>query len=76
MLQPGKMVEVVTEITRYELSIITLQEIRWKGQGELKKRAYSIYYNERPGSKRPGLRDTGFYVEKELRKSILLFESD
>lgn len=44
---------------------------RWKGQGKLRKRVFSIYYN---GGKRPSLKGTGFYVEKEIRKSVLLFE--
>ncbi|KAM0734063.1 Craniofacial development protein 2 [Formica fusca] len=65
------MAEVAAGITKYGLSVVALQEIRWKGQGELRKRAYSMYYS---GGERPGHQGTGFYVEKKIRKSVLLFE--
>lgn len=44
-----------------------------EGTRRVKKKAYSIYYS---GGKRSGLRGTGFYVEKEVRESVLSFEPD
>ncbi|EFN75852.1 Craniofacial development protein 2, partial [Harpegnathos saltator] len=71
LLQPEKMAEVAEEMERYGLCAAALQEIIWKGQGELRKRKYSIVYY---GGEKPGQRDTGFYINEEMRKSVLLFE--
>ncbi|XP_055375392.1 uncharacterized protein LOC129608093 [Condylostylus longicornis] len=71
MLLPGKMAEVVDEIMNYNFEIVALQELRWKGQGELRKRDYSIFYS---GNTKPGLNGTGFYVSKKIRNSVLYFE--
>lgn len=56
---------------KYGLCIAVLQETRWKRQGELRKRKYSIFYC---GGEKPGQRGTGFYVNEKIRKSVLLFE--
>ena len=37
MLEPGKMQEIAEQIMQTELQIVSLQEIRWKGQGQIKK---------------------------------------
>lgn len=56
---------------RYGLGVAALQETRWKGQGELRKRKYSIFNSD---GEKPGWRGTGFYINEKVRKSILLFE--
>ena len=37
MLKPGKMNEITEQMLRTQLQIIALQEIRWKGHGQIKK---------------------------------------
>ncbi|XP_055371836.1 uncharacterized protein LOC129605867 [Condylostylus longicornis] len=71
MLQPGKMAEIIDELTKYNMKIAALQELRWKEQGEIKKKYYSIYYS---GSENQGLYGTGFYVNNQVRNSIIGFE--
>ena len=44
VLQPGKMQEVAEHILQTELQIAALQEIRWKGHGQIKKDKYNLYY--------------------------------
>jgi exonuclease III len=44
MLIPGKMQEISEEIMKYEIDIITLQEIRWQGQGSIDKLDYILLY--------------------------------
>ena len=45
MLQP----EVAEQILQTEVQIIALQEIRWKGQGQIKKDKYNLYYSCKEG---------------------------
>jgi hypothetical protein len=42
MLKPGKMKEIAEEMQNTTLQIATLQEIRWKGYGHIKKKYYSF----------------------------------
>jgi hypothetical protein len=45
ILKPGKMNEIAEQMLRTQLQIIALQEIRWKGHGQIKKNTYSLYYS-------------------------------
>lgn len=67
-----KMIKMTDEIAKYGiLNVVALQKIRWKEQGELRKKAYSIYYS---GSEKLGLRGIESYVEKGTRESVLSFD--
>jgi len=71
MLKPGKMSETAEQMLCTQLQIIALQEIRWKGQGQIKKNAYSLFYS---GSEQTtGHFGTGFMVKKEIEKNIVSF---
>jgi len=59
MLQPGKLQEVAEQILQTEVQIVALQEIRWKGQGQIKKDKYILYYSCTEGQ--TGLRLKGKY---------------
>jgi hypothetical protein len=72
MLQPGKMQEVTEQILQTELQIVALQEIRWKGQGQIKKDKYNLYYSCKEGQ--TGQLGTGFLAKKEIVKNIMGFE--
>lgn len=37
MLRTGKMQEIAREMERYQLGILSLQEIKWKGEGTIQK---------------------------------------
>jgi hypothetical protein len=71
MLQAGKMTEIAEQLAKNKICVSALQEIRFGGYGEIRKTNYSIYYS---GASKPGLRGTGFYVDKITRKSVLAFE--
>lgn len=63
MLQAGRMYEIADELIRNRIDMCALQEIRWQGIGEIKKKEYSIYYC---GTKeKTGLYGTGFYINKK-----------
>ena len=38
MLKPGRIKEVAEQILQTDLQVVALQEIRWKGQGQIKKK--------------------------------------
>ncbi|XP_055380697.1 craniofacial development protein 2-like [Condylostylus longicornis] len=72
MLQPGKMAEIAAQLLKYKINVAGLQEIRFSGQGEIKKKDFSLFYS---GAKRPGQFGTGFFIDKNTRNSILEFEA-
>jgi hypothetical protein len=46
MLQPGKMNEIGLEIMKFGISVVALQEIRWKGQGQINNKDYSLFFQQ------------------------------
>jgi hypothetical protein len=72
MLKPGKMHEIADQMLKTQLQIIALQEIRWKGSGQLKKDKYSLYYN--CCHQNTGQMGTGFMVKREIVKNIISFQ--
>lgn len=42
MMQPGKMNEIAAELKKFELNMVALQEIRWKGF-IIRKKNYTLY---------------------------------
>lgn len=61
MLQAGKMNQISNELNSYGISVVALQEIRWKDAGELRKKDFTIYYS---GDVKEGHKGTAFYVNK------------
>jgi hypothetical protein len=49
-----------------ELQIVVLQEIRWKGQGQIKKDKYNLHYS--CNKRQTGQLGTEFLVKKEIVK--------
>ena len=45
VLKPGKMKEIAEQMLSTQLQTIALQEIKWKGHGQVKKNTYSLYYS-------------------------------
>ena len=43
MLQAGVMNCLADEIKRYEIDVVDLQEVRWKGKGEIRKPNFTLY---------------------------------
>jgi exonuclease III len=66
------MQQIAEQVLNTSLQIVSLQEIRWKGYGHIKKKDYSLYYSYNPDS--TGHLGTRFLVKKEMEKNILGFE--
>jgi exonuclease III len=62
MLKPGKINETAEQMLCTQLQIIALQEVRWKGHGQIKKNTYSLYYS--CSEQTTGYFGTGFMVKK------------
>jgi hypothetical protein len=71
MLKPGKMKEIMEELSKARVDVVAVQETRWQGQGRIDKRYFSLFYS---GPKeRTGPYGTGLIVNAKTRKSILSF---
>jgi exonuclease III len=73
MLKPGKKYEIADQMLKTQLQIFALQEIRWKGSGQLKKDKYSLYYS--CSHQNTGQLGTGFMVKREVVKNIVALQS-
>ncbi|PSN47766.1 Craniofacial development protein 2, partial [Blattella germanica] len=60
--------ELVDEISKTNIEILTIQEIRWSGEGTISKDKYTLFYS---GNKdKAGQAGTGFLVNKKLKDHI------
>ena len=66
------MQEVAEQILQTDLQVFALQEIRWKGKGQIKKDKYNLYYSCK--EYQTGHLGTGFIVKKEITKNVMGFE--
>jgi hypothetical protein len=48
LLKPGKIQELAEKLAKTRLEIVALQEIRWSGNGVIKKKDFSLYYRAYP----------------------------
>uniref|UniRef100_A0A8D8XYL8 Craniofacial development protein 2 n=1 Tax=Cacopsylla melanoneura TaxID=428564 RepID=A0A8D8XYL8_9HEMI len=71
--QPGKMQEVASEMAKYNIDLIALQEVRWQGNGRIDKPDFSLMYSG--NEENTGLYGTGFLVNKSVRKSVMEYEA-
>jgi hypothetical protein len=44
MLQPGKMMEIANEVLKLGIDLVAIHEIRWKGQGGINKKNFTVIY--------------------------------
>jgi exonuclease III len=66
------MQEIADQIKNSQIKILALQEIRWKGYGQIRKKEYIMYYSCNPD--KAGQNGTGFIIQKDLEKNIMSFE--
>ena len=71
LLQAGTMNSIVDEIIRYRMDMVALQEIRWKGKGDIKKKEFTMYFSG--DENKQGQHGVGFIVLKKMKKSVLGF---
>jgi exonuclease III len=71
LLQAGNMIITAEEAERYKMDVVALQEIRWKGQGSIRKSKFTIYYSG--NEDRQGNQGVGFIVSKKASRSVLGF---
>jgi exonuclease III len=72
MLKPGKMKEIMEELGKVRVDVVTVQEIRWQRQGRIDKKDFFLFYS---GPKeRTGRYGTGFIGSAKIRISLLALE--
>ena len=52
VLKAGKMNEIANEMLKTQLQITALQELRWKGDGQINKTKCTLYYSCSPEKNR------------------------
>lgn len=65
------MQKIAEKLTNHKINVKALPEIRWKRQGEIRKREYSMYFSS--GIKQ-GMYGTSFILNKKTTKAIIQFE--
>jgi len=71
LLQAGNMNAIAEEAEKYKIDAVTLQEIRWKSKGTIRKSKFTMYYSG--NEDRQGNKGVGFIVSKKANKSVLGF---
>jgi endonuclease/exonuclease/phosphatase family metal-dependent hydrolase len=72
MLKPGRMKEILEEISKARVDVVAVQEIRWQGQGRIDKKDFSLFHS---GPKESTSRyRKGFIINAKMKKSFLSFE--
>ena len=72
LLKPGKLQELAEEIAKTQIEILSLQEVRWLGKGQLNIKDYLFYYS---GTReKTGQAGTGFLLMKKIQKYVINFE--
>ena len=64
--------EIADGMLKTQLQIIALQELRWKGDGQIDKTKYTLYYSRNPET--TGQIGTRFMIRNEIKKNTLSFE--
>jgi len=60
------------QINETQLEILAIQEIRWGGNGLIKKQNYSLYYSGSSG--KTAQAGTGFLLLKKMQNYVVGFE--
>jgi exonuclease III len=71
LLQAGNMNTTADKAERYNMDVVALQEIRWKGKGLIRKSKFIIYYSG--NEDKQGNRGVGFIVCKKINRLVLGF---
>ena len=54
-----------------EIDVVALQEVRWKGKGEIRKSNFTLYFSG--NEEKQGHKGVGFIVSKQFNKSVMGF---
>lgn len=65
------MQELDDQLANTSLEIVAIQETRWKGNGIINKKNYSLYYSG--STLKRGQAGTGSYVKKTIHNHVLNF---
>ena len=72
LLQQGRAALLMREISRYRIDVAGLQEVRWRGSGEMMIDGYKFVYSGRPDAL--GVEGVALCVRAPLVSSLLSYQ--
>lgn len=63
LMRPGSMQNLVDEVVRYNIGVLAMQEIRWKGQGIHDLQNHTLYFSGQQEKHEFGV---GFLISKKI----------
>ena len=67
LYRAGTLGLVASEIDKYRMDLVEVQEVRWEGSGTLESGSYTLFYGEGNANHQPG---PGFFVHGRIRSSV------
>lgn len=71
--KPGKLENTIQEMTRLNIDIMGLSEIKWSDNGTYVKDNATLYYSGNPASQKDHHHGVGILVKKELARYVTNF---
>lgn len=71
MFKPDALRTLIDEVTKYNLPIVALQEVRWPGNGNIKSGNYTVFYSGTENNRHEN--GVGFLINDSILPNVKKF---